>query len=164
MNYFHLDKNTIKSAQYLHDVHLRKMCTETAQMLSTAVWIVNCDFAESAYARGELMFPAYEHHPCTKWCVDNLDYMAWYFKAITDEYFFRFRKIHKSTRILPSLENLFLFGFMPYETPVVLCMPDVYKTKCPVTSYRAYYRGEKQYDKNGKFIAIYTNREKPYWL
>ncbi len=161
MNYFHLDNDPKKSVQYLHDVHLRKMCTETAQMLSTSLWMTDCDFAESAYASGELMLPAYEHHPCTKWCKYDIDYMTFYFKLMLHEYEHRFDKVHASARILPSLPDLFWAS--PRYRPN-LCMPDTYKTKCPVTSYRAYYRSEKQHDKNGKFIANYTRREKPYWL
>jgi|GEM_PF-4542558 len=161
MNYFHLDNDPKKSVQYLHDVHLRKMCTETAQMLSTSLWITDCDFAESAYARGELMLPAYEHHPCTKWCAVHIEYMSHYFKCILDEYEFRFNKKHVSSRILTSIPWGVFWADIVNIPP---CMPKKYHSVNVVWSYRKYYISEKQHDKNGKFIANYTRREKPYWL
>ena len=42
--------------------------------------------------------------------------------------------------------------------PVPLCMPDKYKTRSVVKSYRAYYKGDK------KQIAKWTKRTKPTWF
>lgn len=82
--------------------------------------------------------------------------------ALLDEYYYRFGegKHQRAKRILeyfnipkniPQFERGSLTSF-------ALAIPDKYKNKNTVQSYRAYYLGEKSH------LFKWTKREKPGWI
>lgn len=160
MNIFYLHADPIKNAQLLHDVHLRKMIVETAQILSFAHHKVNSDVKDNVY------LPTHKNNPCMKWvCMSrgNYDWLIKYLKALLDEYEYRFEKEHK-TKVkyyhLLMNPNLIDVGFT-IPPKVMSGIPDL---ESRTAEYRCYYKKYKQHDKNRKFIGNYTKREKPEWL
>ena len=78
------------------------------------------------------------------------------------EYFKRFNKIHKSSKVLLNIafndhKNDIPKGDM---TPPPQCMPDQYKLRSDlyVNAYRDYYKGEKEY-----FAKWEKGRQQPEW-
>ncbi len=57
-----------ESAKVLDDKRLNKQIIELSQILSTAIWIEDCDLAETLYAGGKIYLPSHENHPVTKNC------------------------------------------------------------------------------------------------
>jgi hypothetical protein len=55
MNIFALDADPVQAAQYANDPHCRKMVLESAQILSTATWLTDCDLAETLYGASKSM-------------------------------------------------------------------------------------------------------------
>jgi hypothetical protein len=165
MNIFFLDEDSWLSAQYLCDKHIPKMLLETAQMLSTS-------YQRYRGIQKGLYKPAYENHPMTKWVGDSFYNWCWTYchaQALSDEYTFRFKKIHKTTSTAlkviddlieqkPFVEDIFPhhYVFKKYNPPQ--CMPDEYKDNDYVTAYRNYYKGEKEY-----FAKWEKGRNQPEW-
>ena len=159
MNIFFLDKTPSFSAQYLCDKHIPKMLLESAQMLSTAVQ----QYTDTP--EGILYKSAYPNHPMTKWVGENkanfkwaLDNALW----INNEYEYRFKKNHKSYRVIKNIIDFELMAHIPdgdMTTPPQ-CMPDEYKLRSDlyVSAYRDYYKGEKEY-----FAKWEKGRSQPKW-
>ena len=143
MNIFFLDETPYKSAQYLCDKHVPKMLLESCQMLSTAIQNYT-DRIEELYK------PSYPNHPMTKWVGFNRDCFRWALEnadIINQEYSKRFKKIHKSSRIINIIYDNNYLNDIPdgfFKEPPQ-CMPDEYKDKDYVTAYRKYYQGAKAY-------------------
>ena len=160
MNIFFLDKTPEGSAEMLCDKHVPKMLLESAQMLSTAVQ----QYTDTP--EGILYKSAYPNHPMTKWVGENkanfkwaLDNALW----INNEYEYRFKKNHKSFRIIQNiLDNNFMWDIPSNNrfsiTYPPQCMPDEYRNKNHVTAYRNYYKGEKEY-----FAKWEKGRSEPKW-
>ena len=145
MNIFFLDKTPEKSAEMLCDKHVPKMLLESAQMLSTAV----------QRHTGGLAFlykSAYPKHPMTIWVGTTKDNFKWALDNalwINNEYEYRFKKKHKSFRIIQNILKSNYAVDIPdgdMTTPPQ-CMPDEYKSlrNLYVSAYRDYYKGEKEY-------------------
>lgn len=162
MNIFVLDDDEKLCAQYHHDVHLRKMIVETAQLLSTAHHIFPSEFSEL----NKIYKKTHENHPCSLWVRKTMSNYRWSWALLfymCHEYSHRFGKKHKTESLLPYLQsfpNILDSG----QTPHPLCMPIQYKKDDVVESYRSFYKKEKMLDKNGNLMANWTNRETPHWL
>ena len=159
MNIFYFYDSPIKSAEAQPDKMLVKMPLETAQMLCTAHRIVG---SEEYCNKHNLYKEAYKNHPCTIWareCSANYLWLYAHFLALGSEYKFRYGREHASiTKLKMPLVRLPANIKMAYEkTPPALAMPDQYKTKDPVKSYRNYCIAEKTYAQWNK------NRPKPNW-
>ena len=156
MNIFFLDKTPELSAEYLCDKHAPKMLLESAQMLSTAV--------QNYTGRIEELYkPAYPNHPMTRWVGSTFSNFDWAFKNalwINNEYQYRFKKVHKSYRIIEDILQNDYKEKIPEGKFVKppQCMPDEYKNKNYVTAYRDYYKGEKEY-----FAKWEKGRSQPEW-
>ena len=156
MNIFFLDKTPELSAEYLCDKHIPKMLLESAQMLSTAV--------QNYTGRIEELYkPAYPNHPMTKWVGSTFSNFQWALENavyISDEYTKRFKKLHKSSRILNVIYDNQYYKDIPDErfTEPPQCMPDEYKDKDYVTAYRRYYNNDKKY-----FAKWEKGRSCPEW-
>ena len=156
MNIFFLDKTPEKSAQYLCDKHIPKMLLESAQMLSTAI----------QRHTGELDYlykSAYPKHPMTIWVGDNRDNFTWALYnafCINNEYEYRFKKNHKSYKVIKNIIDFELMAHIPDGdfTDPPQCMPDEYKDNDYVTAYRNFYKGEKEY-----FAKWEKGRQQPEW-
>ena len=156
MNIFFLDETPYKSAQYLCDKHVPKMLLESCQMLSTAIQNYT-DRIEELYK------PSYPNHPMTKWVGFNRDCFRWALEnadIINQEYSKRFKKIHKSSRIINIIYDNNYLNDIPdgfFKEPPQ-CMPDEYRDKDYVTAYRRYYNTDKKY-----FAKWEKGRKQPEW-
>lgn len=176
MNIFGLDNSPIISAQMMCDKHVVKMILETAQLLSTAHRIIDgqlyLDKTKNNRkikrylvpdTREETLYKAsHINHPCNVWTRQTNNNYTWlycHFKALCEEYTYRYGKIHSTEqKLLDILTNL------PYNIsvgplmPLPQAMPDKYKRPSAVAAYRAYYIGEKSH------IAKWTKRSIPDWF
>ena len=90
---------------------------------------------------------------CFRWALENAD-------IINQEYSKRFKKIHKSSRIINIIYDNNYLNDIPdgfFKEPPQ-CMPDKYKDNDYVTAYRNYYKGEKEY-----FAKWEKGRNQPEW-
>ena len=153
MNIFVLDLDPQKAVQYLVDKHVVKMVLETAQLLCSP-------FDDAPYRR------THYNHPCAKWIRESPTNYAWlldYGESISEEYTYRYDKIHKSSEVIEwCIEKFDDIKFPLYDcletTPFALAMPEKYQSNDPVDSYRNYYRNEKYK------LFSWKKREKPDWL
>ena len=109
------------------------MILETAQLL--------CGPIENApYKRTHF------NHPCAIWTRKSAGNYKWLLKhgvALCEEYTHRYGKIHKSQAVIEWCQkNIPSFKEKNF-TPPPLCMPNQYKEKCYILSYRNYYKNEK---------------------
>ena len=158
MNIFYFYPCPVLSAQSQPDKMLVKMPLETAQMLSTA----HRELDGYEYADANNLYKrAYWNHPCTIWARETKQNYLWlyrHFIALGNEYYYRYQKRHASL-----VKLSYPLGMPPKNipegnlTPPALAMPDQYKTKDPVESYRNYCIAEKTYAQWNK------NRPKPNW-
>lgn len=136
------------------------MIVEYAQILSTVTGV--------GYK------PTHKNHPCVKWAEIrkcNTDWLLSLLYECLEEYESRFDRKHKTSDISLNLAKIWyetyrglLDGWTKNNIDYCFCMPDVYKSDNIVNSYRNYFLSEKLIDKNGKFIAKWTNREVPEWV
>ena len=76
------------SAQALDSKRVVKMVLETAQLLSTAIFI------NSAVTYDNLYKPTHIKHPCTIWAAANIENWDWLFRhfiALCEEYSLRYK-------------------------------------------------------------------------
>ena len=150
MNIFVLEDDPIKSAQSQCDKHVVKMILETAQMLCTVAHRQGFDAPYRA---------THKNHPCTIWTrqsKQNWDWLVKHGLALCEEYTERYGKVHKSQQHIEWCQSLSIRLPDTGLTPFAQAMPPQYKNKCPVTAYRAYYKGEKSGFATWK-------RNKPRW-
>lgn len=150
MNIFFIDKDPVKAAVQQTDKLVVKMTLETAQLLSTARRYFG-DTSSCLYKSTHI------NHPSNIWIRESLSNYIWlakHFKALCEEYSYRFLQTHKSMSLLlkfgedlPELKDIGLTKFR-------LAMPNQYKVDDPVQSYRNYYTAEKIQNKH------WTNRKK----
>lgn len=140
MNIFILDRDPQKCAEYHCDKHVVKMIVETAQILCTArflMWDKNTSYK-----------PTHKWHPCVlRVCesVANYYWLCWLWLNLLYEYEKRYWKHHRTQEVInecisniPKYSNIEI-----WVSDFVLCMPDQYKWRDPVESYRRYYKAEK---------------------
>lgn len=153
MNLFILDEDHVKNAQYHCDKHM-KMLLEAAQLLCTT------------FHEQDIIAPyrrTHRNHPSsifTRKTRENFNWVISYAEALSNEYTFRYGKIHKSSTVVSwAKENADKLSFVESGlTDFALAMPEQYKTKCPIESYRSYYIGEKSH------IFNWTKRSIPDWI
>lgn len=155
MNIFVLNENPSIVVD-LVDKHIVKMPLETAQMLCT---VSNTKGVPAVYKSTHVK------HPAVLWTMkspSNWDWLCEHGMALCKEYTFRYNKIHKCQQIIADMKNRTqaIHGttkHYSFHDDFVLCMPEQYKTKSAVESYRKYYRAEKFH------IAKWKNRNTPQW-
>jgi hypothetical protein len=154
MNIFVLDTNPSIAAKMHCDKHVPKMVLELAQMLTTAHHVYESEPWEGMYKQAHL------NHPCTKWVRENAanyTWAAWHFDALAEQYYHRFKKLHKTyleqgkylVRRPVNMEHMewrpVNMDYMRLCTPFAQAMPDEYKNEDDaVTAYRTYYLKDKQ--------------------
>jgi hypothetical protein len=159
MNIFFLDEDPTLSAQYHVDKHVVKMILETAQLLCGVHHVTAHDTAhDTAHVPYKL---SHKNHPCSIWSrksLSNYLYLCELGLELCNEYTYRYGKRHKSQDViewcLVNRPNIKDIGF----TEPAKAMPDEYKVKSVVESYRNYYMGAKS------GFAVWKNREKPFWF
>lgn len=145
------------AAQAQCDKHVCKMVIESAMMLSTAHRLYNKYDSIPSF----LYKAGWINHPCTKWVCKSLQNYIWLSKhaqAISDEYTYRYGKIHKCNQVtqwcihnVPDLLNLGLTNFPQ-------CMPKELHNSDHIQAYRRYYQW-----KADKMIMKWTRRNPPEW-
>ena len=138
MNIFVLDKDPAVAARMMCDKHVVKMILESVQML--------CTVARSKGHDDAPYRATHANHPCTKWVGHsrrNWEWLIEHTQALCQEYTRRYKKIHKCEAVLQWAKGLAIALPDTGLTPFALAMPDIYKVKDPVQSYRNYYLGDK---------------------
>lgn len=161
MNIFYVSSDPHLAAKYQCDKHVVKMILESAQMLSTAHWILDINPIIS-----NLYKPTHKNHPSAVWVRENSQNYLWlyiHFVSLCDEYRYRYGKTHLTeSKLLTNLEvlpkNIKMLPHTKCEEPP-LCMPDEFKSDDVVTSYRNYYTS-----KQNSFKMVWTKRNPPEWF
>lgn len=141
MNIFAIDADPQKAAMHLHDKLVVKMVLESAQLICTTRRL----FGDTNHI---LYKECFINHPCTKWVRESVNNYIWlcrHFKALCQEYTYRYNRTHSCEKFLPILANNTILKKMIHieQTQFALAMPDKYKVKDPIQSYRNYYINEK---------------------
>jgi len=170
VNIFVLDRDPRRAARYHCDRHVVKMVLESAQLLSTALWIVDERRARRLHARGLLYLPTHRRHPCTLWLAESLANYRWLTHlagALVDEYHYRYdERTHASEPVIAHCRRFAFSQAAERLTPwaskrrtlFALAMPEQYRCADPVEAYRRYYLGEKAP------ICVWTRRRMPEWF
>ena len=165
MNIFFIDRDPVLIAQWAIDAHVNKMVFESAQMLTAA---------HSPIRQPSFGYPfplSVFSHPCTQWVRANklhYEFLYTLMLCYAHEYTYRYRKDHYIIRTgihkqLVSLPHNIPKDVAWYDPPIA--MPDDYKIDDDVVaSYRNYYNIAKRYNKNGKPMHKWKNRNKPWWI
>jgi hypothetical protein len=160
MNIFRVHDNPVASAMMLSDQHVIKMILESAQLLSTAHWVLDGHCA--AYKSTHV------NHPSAVWVREsraNYDWLFRHFEALINEHMFRYghNRAHKAAMHLDVLRKAPRNLSGTSETPIRLAMPDYLKSLYSGSeAYRMYYSIHKRFNKAGKPYT-WTNRPVPDW-
>lgn len=100
MNIFALDECPYEAAAQLNGSkydkkRMVKMVTETAQILSTALWL-------NGYSSTSLYRPTHRNHPVVAWAAatrGNFDWLCAYWLALIAEYTYDYRRRHKASNL-----------------------------------------------------------------
>ena len=154
MNIFYLNKNPKIAAIEHCDKHVVKMVLETAQLLSVA--------QRNGGNDSEILYKGFPNHPSTKWAsasIHNYEWLLDLFIALSNEYTYRYDKIHKSYSTLGyELSKVPNLPDIPFIEPPQ-CMPDYCKYPGhTVEAYQFYYATEKAY------MCKWTKRDVPKWF
>jgi hypothetical protein len=159
MNIFILDLDVKKCAKYHVDKHVVKMILETAQLLCG---VHHVTIHDTAHDTPQVPYKlSHKNHPCSIWARESLTnylYLCELGLELCKEYTYRYNKRHKSQEVIEwcvtNLPNISDKGF----TEPAKAMPDEYKVKSVVESYRNYYRGAKS------GFASWKYRDTPEWF
>lgn len=176
MNIFFLDTSPELAAQYQCDKHVVKMILESAQLLCTCHHVIGIENLPIKFYR-----QTHVNHPCSIWVRQhyfNYCWLAEHALHLCEEYSYRYGKIHASQNLIewlivnePNIRgwyfqknevyspNTFRFGDKYWLTKPPQCMPDEYKSECPVVAYRNYYSKNKRHEISCKW----TKRQIPEW-
>ncbi len=152
MNIFIVDQCPIKSAQMLPDRHVVKMSLEACQMIAIiySSWYYNwgtipkADGSDYSTKKG-----VFKNHPCTQWAGSKHENLAWLIvhgKALCDEYFYRYGKVHACSITLQQAESIFLektgqdLTIYKNVTKFVRVMADEFKDDQSIDAITAYQR------------------------
>lgn len=156
MNIFVVSPDTMECAKALDDLRLNKMIIETAQLLSTAMWIMGY---QGQY--GNIYKSTHVNHPCAVWARESSENYKWlllYMSDLVEERQRRTGKHHKSYDIFNTLcggPKLMPQGPM---TPFANC--STYKN---IGTFDAYKLTLKDKWTNDKRPPKWTNATIPSW-
>src|SRR5512139_478399 len=114
------------------------MTLETAQILCTA--------ARTRLGRSAPYRPTHPDHPCVAWAAARASNWAWLVRhglALADEYERRFGRVHASRRVIARMSRLGAPASGGRRQPFAQVMPERYRGRDAVSSYRRYYLAEK---------------------
>lgn len=160
MNIFATHRDPSISAKQHCDVHVIKMVTEAAQLLSTAHVVI--DNNEIAYRK------THENHPCAIWVRESASNYRWayeFYCCLLDEYEYRFDKQHAAARhmyalaTIPTIPDLGLTTFAQ-------AMPEELQQANPHFAYRIYMRTKlREWGTRAKKVrTTFTKRQVPVFL
>lgn len=155
MNIFVLDLDVKKCAEYHNDKHVVKMILESAQLLCGVHHMTESLSNDIPYKL------SHKNHPCSIWARESITNYLWLCELgleLCYEYTYRYGRKHKSQEVIEwcvvNKPNISDKGFT--EPPKA--MPNQYKVKSVVESYRNYYLGDKAY------FSKWKNRKTPKWF
>lgn len=157
MNIFVLDKNPMIAAEMLCDCHLRKMCVETAQILSGVM------LRQGRKLMDEMPKPQNINHPVIV-AVDTPEKANWvwlYFFYLIREFYIRFAKHHKYMDLHYWYHDKLVTQLRDEDcTSLAKCcgVLDVADMDI-VTAYRKYYTEVKKPQLQAKGMWKFTNRK-----
>ena len=157
MNIFVLDREPTVAVTMLCDAHLRKMCVETAQILSGVMLRKGLKLADG------MPKPQNINHPVIR-AVDTPQKRNWlllYNYNLHLEYLRRFRKIHAYEKLTDAYcEQLCTpIGGKESDTFAKCCGKLDVSNLDIVTAYRRYYLDVKKPDLMAKGMWKFTGRE-----
>lgn len=158
MNIFALNDDPWFAALDHCDVHVNKMLCESAQMLSFVHIAAGSNIVGHVYRNNK----AHQNHPCTLWVKESRANYIWLYElalALYEQFQDRNGKLHKTgEEVLPYLETLPPGYASSIRTPFSLCMPEEFRTKDRVESYRNFYASKY-------FVGTsYKRAPMPLWL
>jgi hypothetical protein len=155
MNIFFLDWDVNKCAKDHCDKHVVKMILEYGQLLCGAHHMTDQVNDQVPYKL------SHKNHPCSIWVRESLSnylYLCELGLALCKEYTFRYGKRHKTQDVIEwCVTNKVKICDKGFTEPPK-AMPDEYKVKDVVESYRNYYRKDKVR------FANWKSGYKPEWL
>lgn len=157
MNIFVLDEKPIMAVPMLCDCHIRKLCLETAQILSGVMIRRGMELLEG------MSRPQNVNHPVIVAAdrKESINYVLLYFGYLCCEYLERFGKIH-------AYHDLQIQYFKNLNRPAQGYAPDALAKCCGdldvsgmdiVSAYRKYYRDVKKPTLLAKGLWKFTGRE-----
>lgn len=160
MNIFATDPDPTVCARQHCDVHLIKMVTETAQLLSTAHIV--CDGVQVAYKK------THHNHPCAVWVRASAHNYRWAYTLLCrllDEYTYRFNKKHATERFRKALAKTPTMPVLGL-TQFAIAMPEELRSPDIHASYRKYLRVKlRSWQARAKPMrTCFTRREVPEFL
>ena len=181
MNIFILDHDPVQAAILQCDKHIVKMVLESAQMLSTAHRVLDGALGRFPSKSGKTMVKGWSlpdvreatlykavhvGHPCTVWSMESLANYKWHyahFKALSEEFTYRYGKQHKSWVDLQDLlemapTNIPKIGLTPFKLAMGAA-PECNNPADPVGSYQAFYQ-----TKQDRFDMSWSKRSTPSWF
>lgn len=153
MNIFVTSRNAIEAAQALDDKRLNKMCLESCQLLSN---VMHLRGLEGPYKL------THKNHPCTKWAnesVANYQWLVVHFRALCNEWKYRFKKSHACSEHLDKFVNASFATENDLMTPFVNCTK--FEDKDVVVAYRKCLNEKWE---NDKIDPVWTLRAAPLWV
>lgn len=166
MNLFLLSWDPNECAQFHCDKHVVKMILELVQMLYTSWHLNNNEVPRSAPICKSTQQNGYKkisnhNHPMAKWVREskwNYLFTTKLATALCLEFIHRYGHYHGCTEhVLWLYDNLPSFEIKE-KTNIPQCMPEQYKTNCPLEAYKNYYIGDK------KRFATWTKRDVPLFF
>lgn len=163
MNIFVTSNCPKLSAQALDNKRVVKMVLETAQLLSTAIFINSDITYDNIYK------PTHLKHPCTIWAAEtigNWDWLLQHFIALCEEYSFRYHKQYSSEKILPYLLKYRTSIKRGAITPFINCTRsealsiDLRHMQDTYLAYKQYLIAKWHHDKSP---PKWINRDPPLW-
>lgn len=147
MNIFFIHENPVLSAKAMSNRHIVKMIIESAQLMSTAHYLLDGDSPD-------LYRPTHKNHPSAVWTRSSAHNYMWlyrHFIALCEEYTERYNrthltytKLHRALRYPPK--HIIIKNF----TQPPQAMPDIYRQPDSVVAYRLYYSSEKLFTDEDK--------------
>ncbi len=151
----------VRSAESQDNYRVVKMILESCQILCT---VLNEQGLEAPYRSFN------PRHPSCLWAAEssaNFENLTLHCFALIGEYAERFNKDHKCVKVLEKIVDLYDPCRFPDSepTPLRMAMPDCFKSKNIVESYRKYYASKPRIrypeDKVPSWFVKYRG-DKPY--
>jgi len=179
MNIFAVDSDPIIAAQMQCDKHVVKMTLESAQMLSTAHRLLDGKMHYDVSKTGrkvrryvltnanDILYKAvHQNHPCTVWTMEskaNYDWHYRHFIALSEEYTYRYGKVHLCDQKLRNIlnaspKNIPDIGLTPFKLAMAQ-FPECIVKDDPIESYKNYYA-----TKVANVDMRWTKRDAPEWF
>lgn len=176
MNIFYIDTDPAKAAQMMVNKHVCKMIIESAQLLSTAHRILDGIEYEGQTKTGrkvkrwqlddwreDYMYQAtHINHPSAIWTrqsVHNYDWLYQHFKALNEEFKYRYDKKHACSNLIKCFYVIpHNIPDDPFTQPPPAMAKEYIISEDSVTNYRNYYKAGKTH------LHDWKKREAPTWI